>query len=156
MKNSIRNIVLHASTHLCDAIIFIGEMFRYKLKENADIIFELTLFEIFGTIKFNKNNQIIKLFQRSLRDYKKQIDEIIDKFLELAGNTPIDRTKILDKLLCEETINIGKLIYKMLNPKNKSKFDEEPPKYNRAMAMRRGGGNSNGYVPGNGQPPKLK
>eukprot|EP01084_Bolivina_argentea_P314138 544106_1 len=156
--NSIRNIVLDASKHLCDSIIFIAEMFRYKLKENADIIFELTLIEQFGNINaLNKeNNKIIQLFQRSLRDYKKQIDQIIDKFMKLAGNTPIDRSRILDKFECEETINIGKLIYKMLNPKNKNKFNQEPPKYIRAMTMRgNNNGQSNGYAPPPppGQPP---
>ncbi len=131
-------------------------MLRYKLKENAAIIFELTLIECNignGNNNNKETNQIIKLFRRSLRDYKKEIDCIIDKFMELAGNMPINKTRILDKLLCEETINLGKLIYKMLNPKNKRKFKEEPPKYIRAMTMRRTNSGSNGYAPA--PPPPL-
>eukprot|EP00483_Globobulimina_turgida_P003596 UN03602 len=102
-------------------------MFRYKLKENADIIFERTLFDVFGSIK--KENNMRKLLQATLRDYKKEIDRIIDNFASLACDVPINRAKILDKLLCEETINIGRLVHKMLHPKNRNEFINVPKHY---------------------------
>merc|ERR1712154_737448 len=90
-------------------------------KENADIIFEYTLLDQFGSSDFQKN-KIIKLLQRSLRDYKKEIDVIIDEFISVACAAPKDKAQILDTQICEETMNIGKLISHLLNPKNRTKY----------------------------------
>eukprot|EP01084_Bolivina_argentea_P314135 544102_1 len=119
---SIRNIVLDATSHITDAAKYLGEMLRYKLKENADVIFEFTLIKEFGTTDLN-NNAIIKLLQRTLRDYKSEVDNIINEYITVASVVPEDQARILDKQFCEETINIGKLIYKLLNPSNKNKHE---------------------------------
>eukprot|EP01084_Bolivina_argentea_P228732 386242_1 len=117
---SIRNLVLDSVAHISDAVKFLGEMFRYKLKENADIIFEYTLLQEFGSTNLN-DNAIIKLLQRTLRDYKAEVDCIVNEFIAVAQVVPNDQARILDKAYCEETINIGKLIYKLLNPANRSR-----------------------------------
>jgi len=122
---SVRNVVLDAIGYLVDGSIFLAEMFRYRLKENADIIFDYTLNREFGNITEMQNDSIVKLLKRSLRDYKKEIDNIIDEFIKVASVGPKNLAQILDKQFCEETINIGRLVDILLDPENKDKYRDE-------------------------------
>eukprot|EP01083_Nonionella_stella_P147402 464982_1 len=119
----VRNVVLDAVKHLVAASTYLGEMLRYKLKENADIVFEYTLLQEFGSTNLN-NNAIIKLLQpllrsTTLRDYNADVDCVVNEFIAVAQVVP----RTLDNTCTgsEETINIRKLIYKLLNPANRNR-----------------------------------
>ena len=121
---SIRNVVLASVGRLANCVKHLAEMFRYKLKENADIIFEYTLVKKYGKLEnIGENNAIIVLLQRTLRDYKKEIDNLINEFNQ---STQVDPkiASILDQELCEETVLIGKLISKSMQ-KSKEKEEEK-------------------------------
>ena len=123
---SIRNVVLKSAYHLAQAVEYLGEVLRYKLKENADIIFEYTLIQQFGTLDM-ENNSITRLLQRTLRDYKTEIDHIIDEFHEDDDAVDHKIAQKLDKEFCQETILIGKLVDRTLYP-NKKKHNSNVPK----------------------------
>eukprot|EP01083_Nonionella_stella_P076993 210015_1 len=119
---SVRNVVLDAVKHLVAASNYLAEMLRYKLKENADIIFEYTLLEKFSTLDGQGN--IIKLLQRTLADYKAEIDNIMNEFVVIVSASPTNQAEIIDQDFCEETVNIGTYIGVMLqNKKQQSSFD---------------------------------
>jgi len=105
---SIRNVVLASIHHLSDAVQYLGEMFRYKLKENADIIFEWALQNKFGKEE-TENSALIRLLQRTLRDYKKEIDNLIDEFI---ASIEVEQriAQVLDQQHCEDTILIGRYV----------------------------------------------
>ena len=157
---SVRNVVFDAVRHLTDAATFLGEFLRYKIKENAEIVFEFTLMKQFQT-KDLHNNPIIKLLDRTLRDYKAECDLIIQGFIDVAMVVPEDQCKILDKNYCEETINAGKLINKLLNPQNKihhANIKKPSPKPYTANYSKNTKNSSN-FVPPppmTGQPPPPK
>eukprot|EP01083_Nonionella_stella_P076994 210020_1 len=132
----VRNVVLDAVKHLVAASTYLGEMLRYKLKENADIIFEYTLLEKFRTL--DEQGNIIKLLQRTLRDYKAEIDNIMDEFVVIVSASPKNQAEILDQEYCQETINIGKIIGKMLQnmlqPRRSTTRNYPPPPQGRPPA----------------------
>merc|ERR1712066_405243 len=152
---SIRNLVTSAVGHLADAAKYLGEMLRYKLKENAQIIFDYTLKKQFGKADMS-GNAIIKLLNRTLRDYQAEVDCIIDDFLKVATVVPENQTKILDKSFCEETINIGKLVMKLLNPNSKNKHRPIQKQKNQPVqkyGMKRGASANKGVKGNNPVPP---
>jgi hypothetical protein len=105
---SIRNVVLASIHHLSDAVQYLGEMFRYKLKENADIIFEWALRNKFGKQE-TENSALIRLLQRTLRDYKKEIDNLIDEFID-SIEVEQQIAQVLDRRHFEDTILIGRFV----------------------------------------------
>merc|ERR1712176_1717635 len=107
-----RNIVLEACKHLSDAVFFLGDMIRYKLKEDADMIFDYTWEREFGNTDLS-GNPIIKLYRRTLHDYKEEIDCIVDDFIAVASVVPEDQAEIIDQTYCDRTIRVGKLIDKL-------------------------------------------
>ena len=139
--NSIRNVTLDAVSHLVDAASFLSEIMRYKLKENADIIFEYTLNQQFGST--TADDKHINLLQQILDDYKACIDNIVNDFVEVAGPFPTRQAQILDQKFSSDVINIGQLIAKRSDgnskpPQNPDDNDEksllnlDPKEYNKA------------------------
>eukprot|EP01083_Nonionella_stella_P078264 214078_1 len=98
---SVRNVVINSVGHISDATEWLGEMLRYKLKENADIIFE------FGETSLDRNIT-------TLDDYKAEVDCIINDFIAVAKVIPAEQATILDQRFCEETINNAAFIHRLL------------------------------------------
>merc|ERR1712176_996412 len=128
----VRNIVLNAVHHLKIAAAFLGEMIRYKLKEDADMIFDYTLQREFGNTDLS-GNPIIKLYRRTLHDYKEEIDCIVDEFIAVASVVPRDQAQMLDRASCDRTIRVGRMNENLFkeqsknakSPSNKCNSDEE-------------------------------
>jgi hypothetical protein len=55
-----------------------------------------------------------RLLERGLRSYKKEIDLILDEFISVAQVVPGDHAQILDKMYCENNINLGGYIHWVL------------------------------------------